>query len=109
MDRYPVSRWDGDGPMSLAAIRARHQPASHFRISVYRFPPATQTTSIMRAGLCYVLAGRCRIESARRCAEVAAGDVVELPADHHRFIVIGGEGLEVVKCWELPPELWLDN
>lgn len=53
--------WDvaQHGPMSEATVRARHQPARHFRVSPFSYPVGARFTGIMRRKTCYLMKGHC--------------------------------------------------
>jgi hypothetical protein len=38
--------------------------------------------------------------------ELGAGDIVDLPDGEFHFRVLGGEAVELISVWELPPEFW---
>ena len=99
-----VTRWDfeQEGQLNEAAIRARFQPASAFRIGSFRYPAGTTINGSMRAGTCFVLQGRCQYDFGAAAARLASGDIAQLPEGPYMLQVIDQDELEIVMCWELP-------
>jgi mannose-6-phosphate isomerase-like protein (cupin superfamily) len=92
--------------MCLEAIIAIHQPPEQYRVSPSRYPVATEFHGTTRAGFCYVIAGCCSFTFGEMTWELQKEDIATLPPGEYRFRVIGGETVELVSVWELPPEFW---
>ena len=106
-----VVRWDYDrlGPLSLEAVRALHQPAERFRVTPSRYPAGTAFAGTARVGRRYILAGACVFTLGEGTWELHAGDIVDLPEGDYQFRVLGGEPVELVTVWALPPEVWISR
>jgi quercetin dioxygenase-like cupin family protein len=100
----PAGRWDFArwGPPGLEAVRALHQPAERFRVSLYRYPAGADFGGAARADRWYVLAGACTITVGTSSWTLAAGDIADLPSGEYRLCVSGSESVELVAVWELP-------
>ena len=82
-------RWDpADGPLTEASVRARHQPAGHFRVSTRSCPAGTAFAGSMRACICYVLAGACRFTFGE-AVDLREGDVADLPGGEFQYETLG--------------------
>ena len=101
-------RWDFDrlGPPSLEAVRQLHQPATHFRVSLFRCQAGETFAGSMRAGRIYVIAGSCSFTHDQTTLGLQAGDIADLPIGDYTFCALGSGPVEYVMAWELPPEFW---
>lgn len=107
----PEGRWDIEygGPLNVQAVRERFQPPSHFRIGSYRYPSGTRIHGSMQASRCFVLRGECRYEFDAGTTTLACGEFADLPAGSYLLEVGGADEVEIVLCWELPPDIRGEN
>ena len=103
--RVQISEWDvvADGPLSEAAVRLKHQPAWHYRISANRLEPGADFGGAARAGFIYVLAGASRWSWQGDVVEIHGGQIAATPAGEYRFTTRGETPCEIVRVWLLPP------
>ncbi len=100
-------RWDSSqGPISETAVRALHQPAGRFRVSVARYPKGSKFEGRMRAGTCYVLEGSCCYTFPDAVAKLSSGDIATLPAGD--FLFEAHEDVVLAQVWELPSAFWTE-
>lgn len=104
-----AQRWDTtrNGPLCLETVRAAHQPAERFRVSLYRYSAGDSFGGTPRAGRIYILSGACSITDGVSTWNLEAGDIAELPGGKYVFQVIGSSQAELVRVWELPRAFWV--
>ncbi|GAA5511153.1 hypothetical protein Rcae01_06667 [Novipirellula caenicola] len=104
----PVQSWnvETEGALTTVAIRRRHQPNDHFRISPNSYAGGTKFPERSRAGRVYVLFGRCKFVNDEYVWDLIAPCYADLPAGGFTFSVPDDYDVMLVKVWELPSELW---
>ena len=106
-----ATTWDTEhlGPLTEEAVRAKHVPPGHFRVSGQTYPHGTAFSGGMRAATCYVLSGACRYAFGDESIEIRGGQVGDLPEGRFQFEVVGEEPARVVVVWELPNDFWQED
>lgn len=101
-----TSKWNEseNGSLSLENIRLLYHPESHYRISLNKYPPATEFSGWSRKYRLFVLSGDCRISIDGNSLNLSSGDFADLPEGDYTFSVLNNSSVELVSVWEIPKE-----
>lgn len=91
-----------DEALSDLAIRAMFQNQAGYRCFSARYKKEPEfSTNFMRSVRVYVLVGGCRYRTGSECAEVAAGQFIDLK--HGRYhLQVGEDGVQLMNVYYLP-------
>lgn len=91
-----------DGEMSDLAIRTMFQNSAGYRCFVARYGSEPEfSTNFMRPVRVYILAGKCSYRNDSECAEVAAGQFIDLRHGRY-YIQVAEEGVRLMNVYYLP-------
>jgi uncharacterized cupin superfamily protein len=100
--------WDvtTHGPLTLATVKALHQPAYKYRIHQFSRAPHTAFPESGVASTLYVVSGSClvTIESTSAPHTVRAGQFLSMPQGTN--VMEYPEHTEIIRVLNLPPEVW---
>ena len=89
-------------PLTVEAIRERHTPQSHYRISPNRYASGTFFIGSSRAGRIYVLSGSCSKNVGAWSVTLGPGAFADFPAGDFTFQVLGDQEVQLVNVWSIP-------
>lgn len=101
--------WPRGAELTIDAVRALHQPAEHYRISLNSYPAGTAFPGTARAGRCYILSGACTFRYGDSSVQFVAPCYFDYPEGGFHFSVDSSIDVSLIDVWLLPPEFRRDN
>jgi hypothetical protein len=103
-----IETWDKQalGPLTLESVKARHQPAWHFRIQQHHYEAHTPYSSTGVARTYYVVSGQCAItvEGNLNSHVVESNQFLRIPAGTN--LISHSGPLDIIVVLELPEPVW---